>query len=187
MALCSIYDDRYLFARIAEGNEEAFSILFEKYRMRLYQVALRTLHLPEMAEEVVQDLFMSLWVSRENLEVVEDPGGYLYKMAFNKVASALRKLASDGRLRRELKRRFREGHSSTQEDIDAKDREKRLQEAIDRLPKQRRLIYRLAKEVGWTYERIATELGLSKHTVRNQMSEALRQVRKYMAAVMGLM
>lgn len=185
MALCSIYDDRYLFTQIAEGNEEAFSILFEKYRMRLYQVALRTLHLPQMAEEVVQDIFMSLWLIRDRLVEVDDPGCYLYTMTFNKVASALRKLASDGKLRRELKRQFREGHSSTEERVDAKERERRLQEAIDRLPKQRRLIYRLAKEAGWTYDRIATELGLSKHTVRNQMSEALRQVRKYVAAMIG--
>jgi RNA polymerase sigma-70 factor (family 1) len=179
MPLQPVNDDLYLFARIAEGDEGAFGRVFEKYRHRLYVVAIKSLHVPEMAEEVVQDIFLSLWVSREKLGDVEDPGGYLFTMTFNRVSSWMRKVAWDGELRRELKRRYQEAYHGTEETVDVRERERLVREAVERLPEQRKKIYKLAKEEGMSYQEIAEELGVSVHTVRNQMAEAIKQVRMY--------
>lgn len=137
-------------------------LLFRRYYRQLCLFALHFTGEAEAAEDIVQDAFVALW---ERSPEVRDPKSYLFTSVRNACLSWLRQRnnVADTLL-----------ETIPEEDLESlADEEARLWSAIDALPRKRRQIFLLAKRDGFKYEEIAARLGISVHTVRNQMSKAL--------------
>ncbi|MBS1566527.1 MAG: RNA polymerase sigma-70 factor, partial [Bacteroidetes bacterium] len=163
------------------GDEAAFTTLFFQYTGRLAAFITQLLQSDQWAEEIVQDVFMRLWQNRKLLRDVEHPSAYLYQMASNRTLDYIKKNAREVRLQYYVARRFnpREDANSTEEELDFREIEKLLGEATSRMPAQRRRIYQMVREEGLSHAEIAERLNISKHTVRNHMADALREIREY--------
>lgn len=125
----------------------------------------------DMAEDVVQECFATLWEKLEAGLAVANRRAYLYMTVRNRCLDLLRR---KGMQTESLKPYDTYGII---DDDDAQERsqiEARLWTAIDSLPEKCREVFLMSKRDGLKYEEIATELGISENTVRNQISKALK-------------
>ena len=86
-------NERELLKRIAEGDENAYKIIFELYNKKFFGVAVKMTHSAHIAEEIVQEIFVNLWIKRSCLAFAQDPSSYLLSLAYNCIFTHFRKIA----------------------------------------------------------------------------------------------
>ncbi|MCF0051799.1 RNA polymerase sigma-70 factor [Dyadobacter sp. LJ53] len=168
-----------LLNEISAGSETAFSTLFHWYRDKVYAIAFRLTKSNFMAEEVVQDIFLKLWVKREELAEIAAFEDYLFIITRNQVFSALKKIARQQQLVLDLKAELPSFENSTYERIDGKELEEILHQAVELLPAQQKQIYLMSKEQELKRDEIAKVLRISSETVKTHLARALRHIRAY--------
>ncbi len=132
---------------------------------------------------MVQDIFLKVWLKRETLPTVENPGGWLYTVAANTAYEHLRKEARYSLHLQKISTRLAATDpnlSDIHEQFDTKEVKALIAEAVDKLPLRRRQIFRMARLEGFSRREIAEILGISENTVRNQLTEAAEFVQDYM-------
>ncbi|MFT3702125.1 MAG: sigma-70 family RNA polymerase sigma factor [Agriterribacter sp.] len=175
--------DIVLLSKIAAGDENAFTLLFERYRDKLFYYILRHTKSPEIAEEIVTDIFMKLWLGRELAEQIKDIGAFLHKVGYYKVMDFLRTTARHSRLQQVyLDNLGQQETASAAEPLLDDELKALLYQAINQLPPQRKLIYRLSKQEGLSHEQIADMLHLSPSTINNTIVAATRSITDYVKA-----
>lgn len=181
------YTDQALLLELAAGNEHAFRQLFNDYHGRLYSYIFRLIKSKQVAEELVMDVFMKIWMGRDLAGNIQNFDAFLFRIAHNKSIDFLRSAANDHRLRdivwEGIELSAAEGADTNllQQEFQAK-----LQEAILQLPPQKKKIYQLSREQGLTHQQIANQVKLSKATVNNHIVEAQSFIRNYLSAGVDL-
>lgn len=173
--------DRLLFQRIASGDASAFAEFYDAYAVKSALFVSRFLRSELWAEEIVQDCFLKLWSIRETLTSIDYPGSFLFRMIANRTKDHLKRRGHEVKLQQHLVHFLQNAHTNTTEElVDYQAGEKLFRQAIQQLPVQRALIYKLRHEQGLTYDEIASQLNLSKNTVRNQLNLAMQNIRTYL-------
>ncbi|RNI33600.1 RNA polymerase sigma-70 factor [Hanamia caeni] len=180
MLVYDLYDMREYFQRLAKGDASAFETIFELYKRRVFGVALKMLKSETDAEEVVQDVFLSIWLAKRNLGQVNEPEAYLFTITYNTIYSRLKKASHNQELLNTIIQHLTEIQNTTAETIAARETGKLINEAIQQLPPQQRTVYELSKQEGLKYDEIAELMHLSKNTVRNHLSEAMKTIRTFL-------
>ena len=179
MKTVELHNKVELLTKVARGDEKSFAVLFHCYRNKIYSVAYRLTESTFLAEEVVQDIFLKLWLKRETLTEIKDFENYLFIMARNHVFSALKSSARQQSLVDHLIMETPSSENSTYNKIINQEYEQILQQAVDLLPTQQKQIYLLSKEQELKREEIAKLLHISSETVKTHLSRALRHIRAY--------
>lgn len=172
--------ERELLSRIAEGDRKAFTEIFEHYQVMVYEYSIKLTRSKEQAEEIVQNIFIKIWLNRKNIQDIENFGAYLNRATRNQCYTALRKIAADALRYVELKEE--EGIPSgndTEHRILYNDSARMLKTVVDTLPPQRKLVYELCHEHGMKYEEVAARLNISSGTVHKHMKLALKTIRDH--------
>jgi RNA polymerase sigma-70 factor (family 1) len=176
---CSQYDEKAILVEIAVGNEYAFRKLFDLYKVRFYSVALKMTRSEEVAEDIVQDVFMHIWSKRESIVDVENPTSYFFTCVYRRVYQHYRKIALEKKLLRE-RYSIKESVNTTEEIILAHESENLVSQAIANLPPQQQLVFKLSKQEGLSRENIAFQLHISPNTVKNHLSNAIKFIRVFL-------
>lgn len=169
--------DKELVARLGQGDETAFSEIYERYWDRLFAVAANRLGDPQEAEECVQDVFYKLWRLREKLNVENDDlSAYL--------AVGMRNQVFNRRLKRYRERMRATGYEVTEAKqpspeqlLIAQELQYRIDRAIKNLPSQCQLVFELSKKEGKSIKQMADQLGISENTVKYHLKKANRDLR----------
>jgi RNA polymerase sigma-70 factor (ECF subfamily) len=149
-------------------------------------LVLRLTKSDQYAKDIIQEVFLKLWTQWDRIQEIENIEAWLYRLTENKVVDFLRKASADTRLKQAIFLHLNEIINEPQFQVEAKECSQIIQKAIDQLPPKRRIIYRLNREGGMNYREIAGELNLSTHTVKNQLSSALRSIRSFITRSMEL-
>ena len=165
------------FKTLADGDASGFETFFNLYKKRVFGIALKMLKSETEAEEIVQDVFLSIWQSSARLGEISDPEAYLFTITYNAVYTKLKKIAQNQRLLHSVLQHLAQKQNTTEETIAAHESERLINEAIQQLPAQQRTVYELNKLAGLSYHEIAEHLHLSQNTVRNHLSAATKTVR----------
>ncbi|MBE7171505.1 MAG: RNA polymerase sigma-70 factor [Williamsia sp.] len=165
---------------LAAGNEAAFTQLFDRYRNKVYGVAFRFLKSSILAEEIVQDVFMKIWLKRGEVTSIERFDAYLFVMARNMIFDKIKKLAREALVHKELARNLSDTDYHTENQLKDRQYQLLLQEAVNLLPSQQKQVYQLSKGEGLSHEAIAERMQLSKLTVKAHMAKALQSIRAYL-------
>jgi RNA polymerase sigma-70 factor (family 1) len=181
------YDDYVVLHRIAAGDEEAFRQLFHHYNKLLRPFVVKLTRSTQAAEEVLQEVFLKIWLHREKLVDVENPRAYILRIVSNESMNYLRALVKDHRLIEEIGQSPIVESPSPEQSIFYRETEQLIDEAIGQLPQACRQIYRMSREQYKRIPEIASELNLSNHTVKNQLVKALRIIRLRIAHIMPLL
>lgn len=181
MPVRSLYTDAELLSHIAAGDERAFSIAYEQYRGKIYATAYHTLRSEVLAEEVLQEVMLKLWLNAGQLQADSRLEPYLKTLTRNLSFNYLRRQAVEAKANLARGVSWTELHNETEERILLGEAKKILQEAIDRLPAQQRQVYQLCHQEGLKYDEAAREMNLSTETVRSYMKLALRSLRQYIS------
>jgi RNA polymerase sigma-70 factor (ECF subfamily) len=173
--------EKILLQRSATGDGLAFSELFNNYKFKLYGYVYRLTDSREMAEDIVQDVFLKLWDHRASLDQIDHLGSYIFRMAQNRTINAFKRTALETAIVRRLLTGQPEFSASTPESsLAVKEMEALFKKAIRQLPAQQRRVYQLSREEGLKYEEIARQLKISPGTVKNHMIQLLRTLREQM-------
>lgn len=174
------YDEQSLISRISTDDLHAFTIIYNTYWKRIYQLGVDYLKSPQAAEDMVQDIFLKLWSVRKTLPEVRSFRPYFLVMARNMMISHLRRKIAYAGLEEEGAEQA--SHEFLQPDnlLTLKEYRQIMEEGIDQLPLQQQRAFRLSRENGMTYEEIASVMDISPLTVRTHMSKALGALREYL-------
>jgi RNA polymerase sigma-70 factor (family 1) len=174
------YNEWELLQLVAEGNQDAFARIFEKHRQRLYTYLVGITKSPEVAEDILVDVFMKLWIGREMLVRIENLEGFLHKVAYNKAMDFFKTTARHARLQQVYAQRIDHPEQNLEDWLIDEEARRILREAINQLPPQRKLIYTMSREQGLTYDEIAKALNLSRNTVKGTIMAATRSISEYL-------
>jgi len=166
--------DEELLRRIKHDDSKALKILFERYYPSLCSFAFRFVKTIHLAEEAVSDVFLTIWIKKENIEIRTNLKTYLYAAVRNQSMNYVKH------------------HTFSFEDIETVDTQdaisefhphaqmiyEELKDDIDallrQLPEKRQIIFRMNRIDGLSYKEIAEILSISIHTVQNQMVAAVK-------------
>lgn len=187
----SIHTEKELLLLAAQGSEPAFTLLFNRYKHKLYSYLLSLTASPQIAEDIIQDTFLKLWKDRAGLEAIDHLGAYLFTMTRNLAINALKRIARETAILSALQPQQNNPVATAPDNLSLKEVEQLLHQTIQSLPPQQKLIYTLSREQGLKHEDIAHQLHLSSSTVRNHIVQALRTIRKkielHSISVIGMM
>jgi RNA polymerase sigma-70 factor (ECF subfamily) len=185
--LSTLHNEKQLLRQVAERNEDAFKTLFDSYKDRLYNYILRIIKSKEVAEELVTDVFLKIWLAEGVVTQIEDFNAFLFRIAYNKSIDFLRSASRDPVLRDLLWNEIQmEGDSRADSAVMVHEFETKLREAVLLLTPQRREVYTLSREKGFSHVEIARKLRISKSTVSNHIAESQRFIRTYLVKHMDV-
>lgn len=181
------YSDELLLKRIAEDDERSFRIIFERYKKRFYIAAIKMTYSTDVSEEIVQDVFVSIWDRRSLLAEVKNPSGYLFTMLYNNIYAYLKKIAAEKRMKARFGEQANEGEYSMEEKLYEKEISQLVHKLIQQLPPRQQQVYVLSKHEGLSRNEIAQRLQLSPHTVKNHLQEAIKFMRTHAYKVFAVL
>ncbi len=170
-----------LLQQIAEGDEVAFRKLFDQHKSRIYNYLLKITKSKEIAEEIVLDVFLKLWIGRDLIFEIKNVEAFLQKVALNKALDFLRLVARQKKLQVLIDKEILQGNVIPA-DYSLLENECAdiINKALASFSPQRRLILDLSRNDGMTHDEIAIHLNLSRNTVRNTIADGLKILRKYL-------
>lgn len=172
-----VYIEREVLLQTAKGDESAFRLLFNEHWQNIYRVAYILTKSTLTAEDMVQEIFMKLWIKREQLPKIENFRNYLFIVARNHIYDELKKKSTDILFTNHLFEYFHSTIETPEEELLQKEAEQIIVEATERLPQQQKKVYRMSREQGMSRDEMAERLGVAPNTVRNHLAKALQMIR----------
>lgn len=163
--------------RVRAGDQEAFAALFRALYPSLCGLVARRVGSPEIAEELVQDVFARVWERRETLDPEQSLTRYFYRAARNQALNYLKHRRVVSRSQHQVGEGPHGSVPGPEEEVRYRELSAAAQEAIEQLPDRCREIFLLSRQGEMKYAEIACLLGLSVKTVETQMGRALRGLR----------
>ena len=170
-------------------DEKAFEAIFRTWYSPLAAFAMRYVKEPEAAEEIVQEMFSSIWIKYETLKIQTSLKSYLYGAIRNACLNYLK--------HQKVERAYADRNmlsvpqNETTDFLELDELKAKIALAMDKIPAKCREIFELNRYEGKRYKEIAEELNLSLKTVENQMGKALKILREelgdYLPLVLWLM
>jgi RNA polymerase sigma-70 factor (family 1) len=172
-----LYDEAELLQSVAKGDERAFRIIYDQHKKKIYHYAMGFLHSELHAEEIMQEVFLKIWLMKEPLLKINSLEAYLKVLTRNRSLDTLRKVIFDQKFAQRVTKDYSESHNETEESILLNDTRIALNKAINMLPEQQKEVYILCHNEGLKYEEVAVKLNISVNTVKTHMKRALASLR----------
>lgn len=174
------YKENELLRRVAAGDRQAFTLLYEQHTPWLVKyIRLFTIDGPDI-EEIVQDVFVKVWQHKDQLPALDSFGAWLNRVARNTLFNYLRTL----RIKHKIESLEGEVMHAGSEHADHRLLFHQYYtiafRAIEQLPPRRREVFKLRLEHNLTYDQIAAQLGVSRSAVEQHMYAATAFIREYL-------
>lgn len=170
-------EDKRLVELIGMGNRSAFDVVYERYWERLFLYLVKVIRDEDEAQDILQDVFISIWNRRHTLNEVECLSAYLFTATRFKGLSYFKKLATQGRLIEKLPEYFTAEHFSPAEFHIAKELSITIDKEIESLPDKMKAVFILSRREELSYKEIGKTLQISDNTVKKQVHNALKIIR----------
>jgi len=170
-----------LLARVAEGDEKAFALIFHHYRHKIYSYAYHISGSSAQADELVQDVFLKVWLYRDKIPHILRFDNWLFTIARNQVFDMLKSMAREASLRRQMAGLLDPAANPVEDRMLTRENEEQLQRALDKLSPRQKLIFTLSRNEGLKHEEIASQLHISRHTVKTHLVQALKTLRNLLS------
>lgn len=180
MRLPDTFDEAQMLELLRQGDESSFARIFGRFHRKVYGTALGFLKSPTQSEEIVQDVFMKVWLKRAEFGDVKNLEAYLLAMTRHLILDRLKKAAYENTHLKAFTDSCAHFTDTTDHRLRNRQCETLLEEAITLLPPQQKQVYTLAKTAGLSQEEIAQQMGLSRLTVKKHMAMALHRIRHYL-------
>jgi len=168
-----------LLTRLQSGDQSAFELLYHAYSKEIYRKFLKMVKDISLAEELTQDVFVKIWNKRNVINIDQPFRYYLLTLANNIVNDFYRKAARERKLQDEIIAASTELYNPTEEQIFYKESKAFLDKAIESLPAQQALVFKLCKIEGKSYEEVSQLLGISTSTISNHIVKATKSVKRH--------
>ena len=170
--------DRHILDGIKAGDQAALKQLFDLYFRDLVIFSAKMVVNTGVAEEIVEDVYIRIWQTRDKLELTGSFKSYLFASVKNRCINYLK--STYGKMRFEDLDGASQMMTGTGQDLElqGKELEVAIIKAVEYLPTKCRIIFSLSRNAGLTTAEISAQLGISKKTVQAQIAIAIRKIRK---------
>lgn len=172
--------DLSVLIQIKEGNIRAFEKLFRQYYEPLCRYAATLTKNMDVSEEIVQELFYTIWKERANLHIFLSFHSYLYRAVRNNALQYLEHVDVQNRYREKIINEsfLQNQHTTPLDNLEYKELQKQITDLLNNMPERRRHIFRMHRFEGKKYPEIARLLSISVKTVEAEISKALQALKK---------
>ena len=166
-----------LVKALKEGNQLAFSIVYKTYAAQTFSLAFKYLLNKELAEDAVQNLFLKLWLKKEEINETKPINRYLFTMLKNDLLNTLRDSKKNIYLLEDCLSMVLELEDNSQNENLKQEQMNIIQQALEQLSPQRRKVFEMKVSGKYSNQEIADKLNLSINTIKFQYSQSLKQIR----------
>ena len=172
-----------LLQKVARGDSHAFKRLVDLYWERIYRNILVLARNTEKAQEITQDILLTLWEQRTQLAEIDNFMGYVYRIGSRQVISAMRKkmLETESLVREDLA----ETRNLPELQLEYKETWQLIMQAIDQMPPKQQQVFRMSRIDGLSHEEIAQTLGVTVAAVKWHVSAGLANIRLHLSRYGG--
>lgn len=174
------HSDYDLIKLIREKDDKhAFQLLYNKYWDILFKTALLKVHDEDQVSDIVQELFVTIWLKRRELNINSNVDLYLYRSLKNRIINFYKKkYLTDDKLNQYAKDTPNKTDSDAESICTYKEVELVIKKEMERLPVKMKQIFLLSREDQLSSKKISEMLSISDQTVRNQISKAIRRIKE---------
>jgi RNA polymerase sigma-70 factor (family 1) len=172
--------DEELLERLHFGDGDAFKEIFTRYWYRLFKVANARINSREEAEEIVQDIFTSLWKSHDTL-IISNLERYLFSSVRKGVISKIRSKLVHEKYRNYYLQFFPGYSLATEEAVEFDELSSAIENALLQLPAKSQLVFRLNRLQGLSISEISEILKMPRRTIEHRLTKSLRELRIHLA------
>lgn len=169
-----------LFQLISKGDKDAFHQLFNLYAPFSAAIIKKIIDPGEPAEDILQEVFLKLWLKRETLSSVGNPKAWIARITCYSCYNWLRHEKYGEKATAQIRHLWPDSCNQVEEAIAFTETTNNLAKAVKELPPQTRLIFKLSKEQGMKISEIASHMQLSPQTVKNTLGTALKKVKAFL-------
>lgn len=174
-----IQEEKQLIILLQLGNKEAFSLLYEQYWERVYNFSRLYISDINLVEDIVQEVFIKLWISREMIHANDSIKSLLFFMARNLIFIHHRKKINEDFYKMTVLQAMAEdSYANVEEEYEAHDLQDFINKLIQELSPRCQEIFNMSRKQNLSYKEIAQSLQISEKTVENQISIALKHLKK---------
>ena len=166
-----------LVKALKEGNQLAFSIVYKTYAAQTFSLAFKYLLNKELAEDAVQNLFLKLWLKKEEIDETKPINRYLFTMLKNDLLNTLRDSKKNIYLLEDCLSMVLELEDNSQNENLKQEQMNIIQHALEQLSPQRHKVFEMKVSGKYSNQEIADKLNLSINTIKFQYSQSLKQIR----------
>ncbi|WP_316817396.1 RNA polymerase sigma-70 factor [Pedobacter nyackensis] len=171
------FTDQELTVLLKNGNHSAFTEIYHRYKRLLYTHAYQRLRNEQEVDDIIHELFTTLWLKRDTLVFKTNLSGYLYTAIRNRILDYV----AHQKIESAYISSFASFLKKSEDFTDFLLREKQLEALIDKeiaaLPPKMREVFELSRKENLSHEEIASRLGITKKTVKSQVNNALKTLR----------
>lgn len=171
------YNEEAALKLLGAGSERGFKLIYERYVPSVSRIVYKFLQSRELTDDVVQEVFIKVWVERQKFTSANSFEDYLCRTAANHSIDRLKKIAKEEIRKQEYLKLQEIAANNIDHYIRDKEYSSLLREAEDALPPHCRRVYLLAKSEGLSHKAIAEQLGVTTLTVKSHVSHALKFIK----------
>lgn len=172
--------------RIKNGDKTAFRKIYYLYNKQLFLVGRKYLKDTQLAEDAVQDIFVKLWLGREDLDPAKSLQSFLFTCLKNHVLNMIKSRKRRILLAYNAHELKDKGTSCTEDDIIYSEYKRIVEEGLQKLPQRRREVFRLKTYHGFTNTQVSESLSISMNTVKNHYYHSTKFLRAYLNKAAGI-
>ena len=170
--------DLFIISQIKKGDIKAFEQLFRQYYSPLCLYAMSIVGEREGAEEIIEELFYTIWRDRKKLGLFLSTQGYLYTSVCNRCMMYIRHRKMDSEVRKAMLQFMPEHAGSPEEEMECKELQAFVEACLQKMPERSRQVFQMHRNEGLKYAEIARVLGISVKMVEAAITKALNVLRK---------
>ena len=175
--------DEQLATRLKQGDEQAFAEIYKRYSASLAGFAASKLYSLDDAKDILHDMFVKLWEGREQLYITSGLQSYLYAIIRHRIIDKIRKNITREQYASMAQSLILPDQHSVEQQLEGKELQQTIEKSLDQLSPRVKEIYKLSRQEGLSNHEIAQKLKLSEQTVKNQLSAALKHLRKSLVSI----
>ncbi len=184
MRINHVNTDYELLMRLRDGDQKAFSIVFDTYHRYLYVLACRYLMSTDNAEDAVQYTFMRLWEARETFDYKTGIKNLLFTILKNYLLNEIRHNNLAMQKNYEMAQLTPEMETGFETDLEDADFKSQLYKLIDKLPRQKREVCLLKIQQGMTNQEVADAMNISIPTVKSHYTQVIKLLRSQLDKIL---
>lgn len=179
MVAYATYPDEQLLKLLRNNDEAAFTTLYQRYLPQLSRHVWKIIRIEEDAKDIVQEVFLSIWRRRAELEITGSFSAYLKKSVQNLSIRYIQRNISRATFLTSLHQATKHLAAPPPEQaLEVKQLQEQLARAVASLPPKMQEVYRLSRQQQLTYKEISIQLGIAETTVKKQINNALKLIGK---------
>nr|WP_199082821.1 RNA polymerase sigma-70 factor [Pedobacter sp. ASV19] len=180
------HSDEQLITLFKQGDHAAFAEVYNRYFFVIFYKVNQMLRNRQIAEDVVQEIFVRLWAKSELLKADNNLGGYLYISAKNSVLKLIQKDKMKNDYLSSLAKFSNDVSLDTLNELSERELSSILQQEIEKLPTRMRIVFEMSRNENLSHAEIAAKLGITEQTVNKQVSNALKILRTKLTSIAPL-